>query len=122
MNVRSGVDTIEISRLEGIQPSIRKRFIARVFTSREIDQAQDRTELFAGLFAAKEAVSKALGTGIGKVGWQDIEILHLESGQPIVQLHGTAKTVSDELGLVSWSVSISHDYSKAIAIAVAIGE
>ena len=122
MNIRSGIDTIEISRLDSIQPSIRKRFITRVFTRNEITQAQDRTELLTGLFAAKEAVSKALGTGIGKVSWRDIEILHLPSGQPVVQLHGQAKIVADDLGLASWSVSISHDRTKAVAVAVATGE
>ncbi len=122
MNIRTGIDTIEISRLDSIQPSIRKRFIARVFTRNEIAQAHDRTELLAGLFAAKEAVSKALGTGIGKVSWRDIEILHLPSGQPVVQLHGQARTVADDLGLASWSVSISHDRTKAVAVAVAAGE
>ena len=122
MNIRSGIDTIEISRLDSIQPSIRKRFITRVFTRNEITQAQGRTELLTGLFAAKEAVSKALGTGIGKVRWRDIEILHLPSGQPVVQLHGQAKIVADDLGLASWSVSISHDRTKAVAVAVATGE
>ena len=122
MNLRSGIDTIEISRLDSIQPSIRKRFITRVFTRNEITQAQGRTELLTGLFAAKEAVSKALGTGIGKVSWRDIEILHLPSGQPVVQLHGQAKIVADDLGLASWSVSISHDRTKAVAVAVATGE
>jgi len=121
MNIRSGIDTIEISRLDDIHPSIRVRFLARVFTTNEISQARDRTELLAGLFAAKEAVSKVLGTGIGKISWQEIEILHLPSGQPVVHLHGMAQTIADELGLESWSVSISHDRSKAIAVAVAIG-
>jgi len=122
MNIRTGIDTIEISRLDSIQPSIRKRFITRVFTRKEITQAHDRTELLAGLFAAKEAVSKALGTGIGKVSWRDIEILHLPSGQPVVQLYGQARAVADDLGLASWSVSISHDRTKAVAVAVAAGE
>jgi holo-[acyl-carrier protein] synthase len=121
MIIRSGIDTIEISRLEEIQPAIRARFMARVFTASEIVQARDRTELLAGLFAAKEAVSKALGTGIGKISWQEIEVLHLPSGQPVLHLHGSAQTVADELGLESWSVSISHDRSKAVAVAVAIG-
>ncbi len=121
MILRSGIDTIEISRLEEIQPNIRKRFIARVFTSEEIAQARDRSEVLSGLFAAKEAVSKALGTGIGYVSWRDIEILHLRSGQPVVQLHGNAEKVANHLGLETWTVSISHDRNKAIAVAVAVG-
>jgi len=121
MIVRSGIDTIEISRLEKIPSSIRARFIERVYTTKEITQAKDHNNILAGLFAAKEAVSKALGTGIGHVAWRDIEILHLNTGQPIIHLHGNAKKTANELGLVEWSISISHDRSKAIAVAVAIG-
>lgn len=122
MIVRSGIDTIEISRMDKIRPAIRKRFINRVFTAIEIEQARGQSEMFSGLFAVKEAVSKALGTGIGVVHWQDIEIIHLPSGQPTVQLHGQAAKVSAELGLSQWSVSISHDRDKAVAVAIALGE
>jgi len=122
MNLSSGIDTIEISRLDEIKPEIKERFIQRVFTENEIGQARNRTDVLSGLFAAKEAVSKALGTGIGYVNWRDIEIIHLTSGQPTVVLHGKAKTVADQLGLDTWSVSISHDRNKAVAVAVAIGE
>lgn len=121
MNLRSGIDTIEITRLDEIKPEIRKRFIHRVFTEKEVEQARDRSDVLSGLFAAKEAVSKTLGTGIGYVNWRDIEIIHLTTGQPTVVLHGNAKTVADKLGLTTWSVSISHDRNKAIAMAVAIG-
>jgi holo-[acyl-carrier protein] synthase len=121
MIVRSGIDTIEISRLETIRDPIRRRFIARVYTPQEITQARDRNDILAGLFAAKEAVSKALGTGIGRVHWQDIEVLHLETGQPVVHLHGHAEIIAKDLGLTEWSVSISHDRSKAVSVAVAIG-
>lgn len=121
MILRSGIDTIEISRLKEIQPEIRERFISRVFTTEEISQARNRNDVLSGLFAAKEAVSKALGTGIGRVAWQDIEIIHLLSGQPNVHLHGHAKIVAEQLGLEEWSVSISHDRNKAVALAVAIG-
>jgi len=121
MNLRTGIDTIEIARLEEINPAIRERFIQRVFTPLEISQAQDDNEFFGGLFAAKESVSKALGTGIGYVRWQDIEIQHLPTGQPTVVLHGNAALVAQKLGLVTWSVSISHDRNKAIAVAVALG-
>jgi holo-[acyl-carrier protein] synthase len=122
MNLRSGIDTIEISRLENLKPEVKKRFIQRVFTETEIVQARDRSDVLSGIFAAKEAVSKALGTGFGFVNWQDIEIIHLPSGQPSVVLHGNAIDVANQLGLTSWSVSISHDRNKAIAMAVAIGE
>jgi holo-[acyl-carrier protein] synthase len=67
MILRSGIDIIEISRLDEVNPAIRKRFIQRVYTAGEIAQAHNRTDALTGLFAAKEAVSKALGTGIGRV-------------------------------------------------------
>lgn len=121
MILRSGIDIIEISRLDEVNPAIRTRFLARVYTPREIAQARDRSDTLTGLFAAKEAVSKALGTGIGVVNWQDIEIIHLPSGQPIVELHGNAKRIAEQLGLESWSVSISHDRDKVVAMAVAVG-
>lgn len=122
MNLHSGIDIIEISRLDEVNPEIRKRFIKRVYTPVEIAQAQNRSEALTGLFAAKEAVSKALGTGIGYVHWQDIEIHHLTTGQPTVRLHNNARRVADELGLRTWSVSISHDRDRVVAMAVAIGE
>lgn len=122
MILRSGIDTIEISRLKEIKPEIRERFITRVFTEKEIAQARDRNDVLSGLFAAKEAVSKALGTGIGRVAWRDIEILHLISGQPTVHLQDHARSVAEQLGLEEWSVSISHDRTKAVAMAVAIGK
>ncbi|MFA7408363.1 MAG: holo-ACP synthase [Anaerolineaceae bacterium] len=119
MILHSGIDIIEISRLDQINPAIRARFIRRVYTASEIAQANDRTDALTGIFAAKEAVSKALGTGIGRVHWQDIEVLHLPTGQPVVHLHGQAKIVAEQLGIHTWSVSISHDRDKAIALAVA---
>jgi holo-[acyl-carrier-protein] synthase len=122
MPLRSGIDTIEISRLEQIRPAIRERFIQRVFTEIEVTQARDHNDALSGIFAAKEAVSKALGTGIGLVHWRDIEIIHLPSGQPTVHLHGKAQLVAEELGLKEWSVSISHDRNKAVALAVALGD
>jgi holo-[acyl-carrier protein] synthase len=122
MILRSGIDILEISRLDEINPAIRERFITRVYTPEEITQAKNHSDTLTGLFSAKEAVSKVLGTGIGAVHWQDIEILHLPSGQPIVRLHGQAKIVADQLGLTTWSVSISHDRDRVVAIAVAVGE
>ena len=80
---------------------------------------RDSYEGLSGLFAAKEAVSKALGTGIGKVAWRDIEIVHLPTGEPTVQLHGTAAQVAEAKGLHEWAISISHDGGMAIAMAVA---
>ncbi len=120
--IKSGIDLIRTNRLADINPAIRKRFIKRVFTPTEQEQARGDLESLSGIFAAKEAVSKVLGTGIGKVSWQDIEIIHAPSGEPLVHLHGEASQVARERGLRHWSVSITHDGGLAAAVAVAIGE
>lgn len=119
--IKSGIDLIRTNRLAEVNPLIRRRFIQRVFTQAEQAQAKDDNESLSGLFAAKEAVSKALGTGIGKVAWQDIEILHEWTGEPSVHLHGNALLVAEKKGLRQWSVSITHDGGLAAAVAVAIG-
>lgn len=120
MNLRTGVDLIEINRLEAISVPIRQRFLKRVFTSRELQEAAESSPSLAGKFAAKEAVSKALGCGIGVVSWQEIEILHGEQGQPELFLHGNAAAFASQQGLTVWAVSISHSYSHAVAVAIAL--
>jgi len=121
MILRSGIDIIEIARFAEQKVQIRQRFFARVFTIRELSLIHNSNAMAAGRFAAKEAVAKALGCGIGKVSWQDIEILQHESGEPLLILHATAQQISDELGLETWSISISHSREYAIAMAMAIG-
>lgn len=122
MKLRTGVDLIEISRLEQVNPAIRKRFLARVFTPLELEQVGQSYASLSGRFAAKEAVSKALGTGIGFVHWQDIEIRRGKAGEPVLFLHGNARLIAEQLGLTTWSVSITHDRSNAVAFVVALGE
>jgi holo-[acyl-carrier protein] synthase len=122
MILRSGVDIVEIQRLDEVNPAIRVRFIKRVFTEREVELARGSTASLAGRFAAKEAVSKALGTGIGYVPWRDIEIVRGLAGEPLLELHGRARQVAERLGLQTWSVSISHGRTHAVATAVALGE
>jgi len=117
--IKCGIDLLRTSRLEDVNPAIRVRFIRRVYTETEIAQAQDDNDTLSGIFAAKEAVSKALGTGIGKVAWQDIEILHAPGGEPGVVLHATGLAVAQAKGLVEWSVSITHEGGMAAAVAVA---
>ncbi|HNT53997.1 MAG TPA: holo-ACP synthase [Anaerolineaceae bacterium] len=117
--MRTGIDLIEIERLEQLNPNIRRRFLARVFTAAELAQAGESFASLAGRFAAKEAVAKALGTGIGPIGWQDIEILTLTSGEPQVYLHGAACSLAAQLGLAEWSLSITHTRTLAAAFVVA---
>lgn len=122
MILRTGVDIIEIHRLGEQQPAIRERFLARVFTPDELAEAGQSDASLSGRFAAKEAVAKALGTGIGPVSWQEIEIRRGPAGEPLLNLHGKALALAQDLGLTRWSVSISHDRTQAVAMAVAIGE
>ena len=120
--LRSGIDLIEIARLEGVRPAIRERFLSRVFTPQELEDARDSSLHLAGRFAAKEAVAKALGCGIGLVSWQEIEIRRGPAGEPVLVLYGKARQMADNLGLTTWSVSISHTKEFALAMAVACGD
>ncbi len=120
VTLRTGVDLIEINRLTNLNPNIRQRFLKRVFTPLELEQAGQSDARLAGRFAAKEAVSKALGTGIGQISWQDIEIENDETGAPQLHLLGSARQIARGMGLNIWSISISHSKTHAVAMAVAL--
>jgi holo-[acyl-carrier protein] synthase len=120
MTLRTGVDLVEVSRLREAIERHGGRFIARVFTETEQRDSSGRITSLAARFAAKEAVAKALGCGIGKVGWLEIEIISDDARMPHLQLHGEAQKLAQELGLSNWSVSLSHTESHAIAFVVAI--
>jgi len=117
-----GVDLIEIERIQRTLQRHGERFLKRVYTSQELKEVGDNPSSLAVRFAAKEAVAKALGTGIGDVCWEDIEILRNPTRQPVLQLHGTAERLADELGLTKWSISLSHSKTLAIAFVVAMGD
>lgn len=122
MILRSGIDLVEVDRFRNLQPHLRDRFIERVFTPAEIALCNDRDTSLAGRFAAKEAVAKALGTGIGEVHWQDIEILADENKTPELHLHGKAAEIAASLGLTRWSISITHTQTNAAGQAIGYGE
>ena len=121
MKLATGVDLIEISRIEEVISRHGKHYLERVYTPAELELCGKRVESLAGRFAAKEAVAKALGCGIGDVSWKEIEILGNEQNAPVLHLFGEAAQKADELGLTSWSVSLSHSQSHAIAVVIAIG-
>jgi len=121
MKLSSGIDLIEIGRFERLKPAILQRFMERVFTPSEMDSIHGSLASAAGRFAAKEAVAKALGCGIGVVRWQDIEVGEGDCGQPLLHLHGRALEIAQEKGFTSWSISISHTAQYATAIAIAHG-
>ena len=97
-------------------------FLTRVFTPQELTEVGEHPASLAARFAAKEAVSKALGSGIGLVGWQEIEILRGPSREPLLRLHGMADQLASQLGVNRWSLSLSHTHEHAIALVVGIGE
>ena len=99
-----------------------ERFLKRVFTEQELVDVGQNLASLAARFAAKEAVSKALGTGIGPIAWHEIEVLRGEARQPLLHLHGEASRRADSLGLSTWSLSLSHTQAYAVAMVVAIGE
>lgn len=121
MSLRTGVDLIEISRIAEVVSRHGKHYLERIYTPAELELCGKRGESLAGRFAAKEAVAKALGCGIGAVDWKEIEILGNEQRAPVLHLHGKAAQKAVELGLVNWSVSLSHSQSHAVALVVAMG-
>ena len=122
MMVKTGIDIIEIQRIQAALDRHGERFQKRVFTEREILECRGRADALAVRFAAKEAAAKALGTGIGPIAWRDVETLHKWSGEPYLVLHGNAEIIARKSGLGAWAVSLSHSRENAIAVVVATGE
>ena len=132
ISISSGIDLIEISRIEKAFERYGDRFLKKIFSVTEIERLQAyqsrqphpriiAAEL-AARFAAKEACSKALGTGIGPVSWKEMEILNERSGKPTLRLSGKAAQIANFLGYTSWSVSLTHSKGMAAAVVVAAGE
>ncbi len=117
-----GVDLVECARIEHSLERFGDRFLHRVFTEGEIAYAQSMkfpARHLAARFAAKEAVSKAFGTGIGKaMGWKDIDVHKKSSGEPFVVLKGGAKKLAIERGATNVLVTLSHTDSHAMAMIV----
>ena len=118
--IRCGVDMIECQRIVDGIDRFGERFLRRFFTAGEREDCADSPRRLAARFAAKEAVSKALGTGIGDMRWVDIEIrVDSERRRPRLLLHGQARALSESLKLREWDISLSHTDELAIAVAVA---
>lgn len=122
MMIRTGIDAVEIQRVEEVIQRYGERFLQRVFTPQEIHLYHSRPSSLAARFAAKEAVSKALGCGIGPVSWLEIEIIHDDSHQPMLVLHGKAQQKAQAQGIQAWAVSLTHTQGLAIASVIAWGE
>jgi holo-[acyl-carrier protein] synthase len=115
-----GIDIIAVDRIGRSIEKFGERFARRVLTDRERTYVRNRPETFAGRWAAKEAVSKVLGLGVRGIGWRDIEIERLPTGQPAVRLHGRAAARSEQLRMGRIAVSITHERQFAVAVAFGI--
>ncbi len=119
--LRCGIDLIENKRIEEGIERFGERFLKRFFTAGEREDCEDQPYRLAARLAAKEAVAKALGTGIGAVSWLEIEIrCNNEHHRPTLTLHGAAEALAHEMGLTQWDVSLTHtkDYASAVVVAL----
>ena len=115
-----GIDIIKVDRIRATLKRFGRRFSERVLTPAERRYVRDRPETLAGRWAAKEAVSKVLGLGVRGIGWQEIEVERLPTGQPAVRLHGRAEQRAAQLGMDRIALSISHESEYAVAIAFGV--
>jgi holo-[acyl-carrier protein] synthase len=120
-----GVDLVENARIQHSLDRFGERFLQRVFTAGEIEYSQSikfPARHLAARFAAKEALSKAFGTGIGKaMGWRDIDVQKKASGEPFVVLEGGAKRLAVERSVTKVGISLSHTEHHAMAVIVIEG-
>ena len=119
-NLIVGVDIIEIWRIQATLDRFGDRFLQRIFTYGEISYSRNRAPQLAARFAAKEAVMKALGTGVRGVSWKEIEVQRARSGQPHIKLFGRAADRAAKMGVASLQISLSH--SREYAVASVVGE
>lgn len=129
MIIGTGVDLAEVDRIQAAleDPRIGRRFRDRVFTEKEIAYCEKKRrgkyESYAGRFAAKEAVMKALGRGWGsKVSWLDIEVVRARGGKPEIALHDKTAQLAVELGIRRWALSITHTKEHGLAYVIAQDE
>jgi holo-[acyl-carrier protein] synthase len=113
-----GIDVIEIPRIQRSLDDFGERFLRRVYTEQERERYRNRISELAARFAAKEAISKALGTGIRGIKWREMEVLPNRRGKPIVVLHGTAAERALVLGITDFDISLTHSRSDAMAFVV----
>jgi holo-[acyl-carrier protein] synthase len=121
----TGIDLVENARIASSIEKFGDRFLHRVFTEREIAYCASTANPiphYAARFAAKEAVSKTFGTGIGKaLGWREIEVLRDEAGAPSIELHGGALELAAQRGVTGVHVSLTHTDTYAAANALLVG-
>jgi holo-[acyl-carrier protein] synthase len=122
-----GVDLVELERLRRVLERYGERFLERVYTPEEAARFGRTLPELAARFAAKEAVSKALGVGMrllsaNGIGWHDVAVLPDPRGKPQLYLSGRARELAEEQGLVRWAISLTHGRDYALAFVVAQGD
>lgn len=124
MSVRCGVDLCDPWRIKRIIERHGDRFIHKIFTEKEIAYCSSRSgsiyHSYAARFAAKEAVMKLLGLGIGKISFKDIEITNDSERRPSVVLHASAREIANALGVIGMDLSLSHEKNMAVAMVMAV--
>lgn len=121
-----GTDIVEVLRIAQMIERHGELFLTRVFTPHEVEYCTARkaaTQHYAGRWAAKEAVLKALGTGWARgIAWQDIEVYNEPGGKPLIRIGGIAREHCERLRIANMLISISHCRSHAVAYAMAVGD
>jgi holo-[acyl-carrier protein] synthase len=118
-----GIDAVEVDRFRQVlarTPGVARRLFTeseRAYGNRKRDPA----ERLAARFAAKEAVMKALGVGLGAFAFHDVEVVRAPSGQPMLELRGRAEALAKQQGVTGWRLSLTHTHRVAEAVAVALG-
>ncbi len=123
--LKIGTDVCSVTRIENTCKRFGERFTERILTDNEARYVFGRkhgaAQRFAARFAAKEAMSKVLGTGWNGIGWKDVEVTKKPSGEPGIRLHGRAELLARQLGLTHIEVTLSHEREYAVAFIIAYG-
>lgn len=125
MIVGIGCDVVNHNIAQSLGWSSNPRTMQRIFSAKELEifQAHKTDKFISGRFAAKEAVLKCLGTGMKDgIALTDIQVLQTEAGKPVIQIEGEVKKIAQQLGIVSWHISISHTSNSSTAFVIAEGE
>lgn len=123
--MKVGTDICSVVRIQKAYERFGERFMERILTPQEKAYVKSRprhlSQTLAGRFAAKEAASKALGTGWRGIGWKEVEVERHPSGAPLLKLHGRALKRAQSLGLTRFEVSLSHERDYATAFVIGYG-
>ncbi|MFQ5456750.1 MAG: holo-ACP synthase [Nitrospirota bacterium] len=126
MIIGTGIDIVNIERFKKVVERRKERFLKRVFTQKEQEYSFTKKDPYphlAGRFAVKEAIFKALGTGLSNgIKWLDVEIIKEKSGKPVALIAGRTKEIMEEMGVTMVHIGIAHDYNYSIANAILTGE